>query len=169
MRHRLALLLLLMALLETTVMPFARVRGVGPDLILLAIMAVALYRGPDAGAIVGLCGGALADIMHGQGLGLFTLAGGATGYLAGLLEPRLFKDLLLVPAFAGFAGTILFQGGFLLLTSFVQPSQVALGATPAVVLTEAVYNAALAPVVFRLTYNLLRSRGAPPAAGKERS
>jgi hypothetical protein len=82
-----------------------------------SMAAVALYRGSVAGALLGLAGGAFLDLWRGQSLGLFALAAGATGYALGLLEPRLFKDHLVVPVVAAVAGTLLFQGGFLLLSS----------------------------------------------------
>ncbi len=164
---RLGLLLLLLAVLETTVVPFVRVWGVGPNLILLQVVAVALFRGPLAGAAAGLVGGALLDLWRGQALGLFALSAGITGYLFGVLEPRLFKDNLLVPVAAGFTGTWLFQGTFLLLSSFAGwrlPFWPALGQ---VILPEAAYNTVLAPLVFRITANLLRSRGVATVAGKD--
>lgn len=164
---KVGLLLAVLALLESTVVPFARLFGVGPDLILLEVAAVSLYRGSQPGALLGLAGGAFLDLWRGEAVGLFTLSGGATGYLLGLLEPRLFKDNLAVPVLAGFAGTLLFQGSFLLLGSFVGTSFLLWPALAHVVLPEAVYNAALAPVVFRLTANLLRSRGIDTVSGKD--
>jgi rod shape-determining protein MreD len=159
----------LFALLETTVVPFLRVLGVGPNLILLQVAAVALFRGSMAGAALGIAGGAALDLWRGQALGLFALSAGATGYLLGLLEPRLFKDNLLVPVAAALAGTVLFQGGFLLLSSFAGQSFPVGAALVRVVLPEAVYNAVLAPFVFRLTANLLRSRGSAKVAGADKT
>ncbi|MDI6870526.1 MAG: rod shape-determining protein MreD [Bacillota bacterium] len=167
MHLRLGLLLLLLTLLETTVIPFARILGIGPNLILLEIVAVALFRGPLAGALLGLAGGALLDLWRGQALGLFALAGGITGYLLGLLEPRLFKDNLLVPALAGLTGTLLFQGAFLLLSSFTGARFPVWPALGRVILPEALYNAVLGPLMFRIVANLLRSRGVATVAGKE--
>ncbi|MGE5554478.1 MAG: rod shape-determining protein MreD [Betaproteobacteria bacterium] len=164
---RLGLFLILLALLEVTVVPFARVLGVGPNLVLLEVAAVALFRGPLPGAVLGLAGGALLDLWRGQSLGLFALSAGTTGYLLGLLEPRLFKDNLLVPAAAGFAGTLLFQGSFLLLGSFTGSHFLLWPALARVILPEALYNAILGPMMFRLTANLLGSRGVATVAGKE--
>jgi rod shape-determining protein MreD len=163
---RLALLLAVLALLEVTVMPAGRILGVGPNLILLEVAAVALFRGSGAGAAIGLAGGALLDLWRGQALGLFALSGGATGYLLGFLEPRLFKDNLLVPPVAGLAATLLFQGSFLLLSSFTGSPLALWPALVRVILPEALYNAVLGPVVFRITANLLGSRGVATVAGK---
>lgn len=169
MRLRLGLLLIFLLVVETTVVPSIRVGGVTPDLILLEVVAVALFRGPLPGAVFGLLGGALLDIWHGEALGLFTLAGGTTGYLLGLLEPRLFKDNLLVPLVAGFFGTLLFQSTFLLLGSFAGLHFLLWPALTDVVLPEAVYNAVLAPLIFRLTANLIRSRGIATVVRKDTS
>lgn len=167
MHLRLWLFLGLLAVLETTVVPFLRILGVGPNLMLLQVVAVALFRGPLAGAACGLAGGAFLDLWHGQALGLFALSLGATGYLLGLLEPRLFKDNLVVPVAAGVAGTLLFQGLFLALSSFAGPRFFLWPALVRVILPEAAYNAVLAPLMFWVTANLLRSRGIATVAGKD--
>lgn len=167
MHLKLGLLLGVLAVAETTIVPFARVAGVGPNLILLEVLAVALFRGPLTGGTFGILGGALLDLWRGQALGLFALAGGVTGYLFGLLEPRLFKDNLVVPVAAGFAGTLVFQLLFLLLSTFTGWGYLLWSALGRVVLPEALYNAALAPLMFGVTANLLRSRGVATVAGKD--
>ncbi|MGE5508472.1 MAG: rod shape-determining protein MreD [Chitinophagales bacterium] len=163
---RVWLLLVLFGLLETTVTPFLRLFGVAPNLILLLTSAVALYRGSEAGFAVGVVGGFILDAWRGQALGLFALASGLTGYLLGLMERRLFKDNLFVPLAAGFTGTLIFQAVFLVVGSFLGLRFALWPALTRVALPEALYNALLAPLVFRLTANLLGG-GQSQVTGKD--
>ncbi|WP_049577133.1 rod shape-determining protein MreD, partial [Nonomuraea sp. SBT364] len=59
--------------------------GGTPDLVLLAVVAVALLRGPAAGAVIGFVTGLVVDVVpptaHVAGLSGFGL--GLVGYLAG--------------------------------------------------------------------------------------
>jgi rod shape-determining protein MreD len=59
--------------------------GGAPDLVLLAVVGVAVLRGPAAGAVIGFCTGLLVDIVpptaHLAGLYAFVFA--LVGYLAG--------------------------------------------------------------------------------------
>jgi rod shape-determining protein MreD len=130
------------------------------------VAAVALYRGSEAGFILGVTGGLVFDAWRGQALGLFALGIGLTGYLLGIMERRLFKDNFFVPLAAGFTGTLIFQAVFLLVGSFLGLCFALWPALNRVVLPEALYNAVLAPLVFRLTANLLGG-GQSLVAGKD--
>jgi rod shape-determining protein MreD len=59
--------------------------GASPDLVVLAVIGVAMTRGPETGAVVGFAAGLLADVMpptaHLLGQYAFVLA--IVGYLAG--------------------------------------------------------------------------------------
>ncbi|WP_113698784.1 rod shape-determining protein MreD [Nonomuraea lactucae] len=59
--------------------------GATPDLVVLAVIGVAMARGPAAGAVIGFCAGLLVDVMpptaHLLGHYAFVLA--IVGYLAG--------------------------------------------------------------------------------------
>jgi rod shape-determining protein MreD len=125
-----------------------------------------LVADTDSIGYTGVTGGLVFDAWRGQALGLFALGIGLTGYLLGIMERRLFKDNFFVPLAAGFTGTLIFQAVFLLVGSFLGLRFALWPALNRVVLPEALYNAVLAPLVFRLTANLLGG-GQSLVAGKD--
>mgnify|MGYP003940386201 CR=1 FL=1 len=83
-------------LLQAVVLPilFPYVR---PDLVLLLVVMWGLLGGPVQGGIVGALGGLVVDLFSGRFIGMGILTKGLVGVLVGWLEPRFFKDNLIVP------------------------------------------------------------------------
>ena len=69
----LALLLLTLAILQTSFFGFFPLFGAVPDLVLLGVISVALMMGERAGGICGLAGGVLLDSLGGTGVALLPL------------------------------------------------------------------------------------------------
>jgi len=80
---RLAALALVAVLLQTTLAPNIRILGANPDFALIVVVAVALLRGAEAGAVFGFVVGFLVSIIlfEPAGIGAFTLV--VIGFLAG--------------------------------------------------------------------------------------
>ena len=85
---RLALLLVALVLLQTTVFPHLRIAGVVPDLGLVVAVALAVRYGPELGAGFGFAAGLASDLFLQTPLGLGALAFGMTAYLVGLSQTR---------------------------------------------------------------------------------
>ena len=108
------------AILQTTLI--ARLGwpgGIGPDVLLLAVVAVALATSPNYGAVTGFSAGLLADILPPDittvGTTAFVLA--LVGYLAGgVRDPR---GLALVQLFGLIAGLALLAGALHLALSLI--------------------------------------------------
>jgi rod shape-determining protein MreD len=81
--------------------------GITPDLLLLLVLAVAIRRGPEAGAYWGAAAGYLRDLVDGGPLGLFSLTylavGAAVGAASSAVDPRQRH----VPAALAFLATFL--------------------------------------------------------------
>lgn len=108
MRYWLIGLLSVIALvLQSTVLARLPLMGVRPDLTLLLVVSVAVLGGPLEGAAAGAIAGGLQDLMHGRYLGISLVSKAATGYLAGLLERRLYRENPLVMAGVAGAATAL--------------------------------------------------------------
>jgi rod shape-determining protein MreD len=113
-RLRLALLLALAILVQTSVFPHLRIGGAVPDVALVLTVAVATREGPDTGAMFGFVAGLLIDLYLQTPLGLsalaFALTGGVVGVLqAGLLRPGRWLPPLL-GALGGLFGNLVFIG-----------------------------------------------------------
>jgi rod shape-determining protein MreD len=83
-----ALFLMLAVTVQTSVLANIAVAGVTCDLTLIVVIALALSRGPEWGAIAGFVGGLLLDIVppadHTAGRWALSLA--IAGYIAGLIR-----------------------------------------------------------------------------------
>ncbi len=79
-----ALLMLPLALIQLTLIPYIRVLGSGPDLVLILLVVLTLVNGQIYGALAGFIFGFIFDLMGGGLTGLFmfsyTLAGFTAGY-----------------------------------------------------------------------------------------
>jgi rod shape-determining protein MreD len=119
----------------------------------------ALLHGPYEGALMGLVGGLLQDLLFGQDLGMNTLAKFVVGYVFGVLEKKIYKDNILIPMVALFLGTVLNETILYSLRFFsclIRPTGGSVGsfflAFKGVILYVAFYNACLAPFIYGRFY-----------------
>ncbi len=134
--------------LQSTLFPHLTVAGAKPDLVLIFIILYALMHGPKEGALVGLAGGLLQDLMFGQYLGMNALAKLSVGYGFGVLERRIYKESLLIPIAALFLGTFLNETVLYLLGLAGSGQINYFTYAGKVILATAVYNSCLAPFVY---------------------
>ena len=152
---RLAPLVLLAVVLQTTLVTRLPLPGAEPDLVLVLTAAVGLVRGPRAAMLTGLAGGLLVDLSSDHELGRLALAYVVAGVLAGLLQDDV-GSALVVPLVAGagaaLAAVLVFAGeGVLLGDPRVTGSALLRSAVSLVP-----YCAALTPVVVPLVAALAR-------------
>ena len=77
----LSLLLLAEIIIESSILPFIKIKGVTPDLVLITIVSMGLIYGKKEGIILGLIGGIFSDILFGRILGIHGLPYMLIGYL----------------------------------------------------------------------------------------
>ena len=92
--------LLVLALLQTTLMPRFALLGITPDLCLLLIPGLAMYEGAECGGAVGLSAGFLEYALGGIGASalpvLFFVLGYGIGHLTGRALSRTFPSYLIL-------------------------------------------------------------------------
>ncbi|MDR5684106.1 MAG: rod shape-determining protein MreD [Armatimonadota bacterium] len=140
--------LVVATLIESTWTARLALLGGRPDLVLVLVVALALHRGPELGAAVGLAGGLLQDLVGGQSLGLMAGPKLVVGFLLGLMTRTLYVENVLTPVALLAAAT--FANGFLelglgALTGYAPPPWEDAAPTVAV---AACYNGVVAPLVF---------------------
>lgn len=83
-----ALFLVVAVTVQTSVLSNVAVAGVTCDLVLIVVVALALSRGPEWGAITGFTGGLLLDVVPpaDHTAGRWALALALAGYVAGLIR-----------------------------------------------------------------------------------
>ncbi len=111
----LSLLLMIEIIIESTIFPFLKIRGVTPDIVLITIISMGLIYGKREGIILGLIGGLLSDILFGRVLGLHALPYMLIGYLMGLASERVYKENRIIPFLFTIIGTLCYHGIFYLI------------------------------------------------------
>jgi len=101
-----ATILILNLALQSSVFPHFGIFGVKPDSLLAIVISFALFNGSVPGAVIGLCGGLLQDILFSQYIGLYAFQYMILGYLAGQVYGKIYIDRILLPSFFGFVGYI---------------------------------------------------------------
>lgn len=145
-------------ILESTLFQFMRIYGIKPDFSIMIIVAYAIMRGSSYGAFTGLGIGLLIDTMYGRVMGINALSYMVTGYIIGQAHENVFKDSIIPPFIFNLIAIIIFQHSFILLSYFSNdfPS---IGIPYIymllkVILPQALYNAVVGSVVYRLIYKL---------------
>lgn len=129
--------------------------GVKPDLLLIFVVLEGLYRGTVRGAQVGLLAGFMQGIISGRFLGMFALAKAISGYFAGLLTMKFFRESIYIPLLAVWTATIVHELVVWAILRIFHPSGEAYGFVASlfnIILPTAVYNTLLTPVLYYIRY-----------------
>ncbi len=156
---RLALLLIAIVLIQTTILPYLRVFGVVADLGLVATVAVAYREGPETGAIFGFAAGLSMDLFLQTPLGLSALAYALTGYFIGVIQGGMLRSAWWVSpvlgALGGIVGGLLFIG----IGALVGQEQLFVVRSLRVVLLASLLDAIVAPIMFPIVSYAVRGVG----------
>ena len=107
------LLLVLIALAQTTLSPHLALLGVQPNLMLLAVLSWSLLRGGKEGMLWAFGGGMLLDILSAAPLGASSLSLLLVSFLSGLGKVTVFRTTFSLPLLVTFAGSLLHDSAFL--------------------------------------------------------
>lgn len=100
----------LVTVLQTSFIPFFQVAEVKPDLLLVLCLVLGLTFGPREAGWMGAGLGMAADLLSGRQIGFFTASLAFVSYIMALLGQKVYREHLVVPVLAGFAGTWLLHG-----------------------------------------------------------
>jgi rod shape-determining protein MreD len=148
-------------LLQSTVLAWWRPGGVRPDVLVLAVVAVAMASGPAAGAGFGFAAGLVADLLFDLPVGVSALVYTAVGYAVGMVRVYVTSQRALVHlALSGAASLASVWCSGLLLRVFDLSSWEAVTRAGPLV---ALYNLLLTPFVYPLVRALTERVPARPA------
>ena len=83
-------IMLLFAVLQTSLFPKMMILGVIPNLVLVLVCTIAYFFGSEDGLLFGLVGGLLLDILTAHTLGANGLAFAITGFVVGFFPRKNF-------------------------------------------------------------------------------
>jgi len=145
---RIALLIVVIVVLQTTLFSRLRIAGVAPELGLLIAVAIAYREGPVVGAVVGFVTGLAMDCFLATPFGLSALAFALTGYTVGVAQGGILRSSHLAAPLVGglgsLAGGLIFAG----LAVLAGQEQLVEWRTLLVVVIAASFNALLSYAVF---------------------
>lgn len=96
-------------LIEGSLLAFFFVGQMLPDLLLVMVIAAGFLVGEKRGALIGLGGGLMQDILFGSTLGYFGLSKMILGIGAGLAGREIYRETLIGPLMLVFVGTIIHE------------------------------------------------------------
>lgn len=134
--------------------------GATPDIMLVAVLVIALVAGPMVGAAVGFAGGVLVDVAPpaagslGQTAAIYALAGFAIGHAS--FEPGRI-DAAAVLTVSGVASIVVFVQA--VLSTLLGQTEVTWSLVPLLVVTQFVYSALLALILVPALGLLYRGAG----------
>jgi len=156
----LAAVVVVLVLVESTVLAGLPLGGARPDLLTLAVVAVAMAAGPVSGATFGFAAGLLADLLFDLPVGVSALVYTAVGYAVGMVRVYVTSGHPLVHlAMVAAASLASAWATGLLLRVFDLTSWAVVGRAGPLV---AAYNLLLAPFVYPAVTSLVARVPAKP-------
>jgi len=141
-------LLVLVAAIQTTLLPIFLPGPVRPDLMLMLVVGWGVVHGGGQATLWGFGGGILLDLLAGTPFGLYSLALGAIGFLADALQTTFFRSNIFIPLATIFIATLMvYIGGAAALQTLGYPISWAIYIFN-IVLPTAILNTALMPLVY---------------------
>jgi rod shape-determining protein MreD len=141
-------------LLETTLLAQVRVAGIGPDLLIIAVVAVAMASGAVSGALFGFWAGLAGDLLLDLPVGVTALVYTVIGYTVGTLRTYMVSGSALQPAALAAAASVASVALSGLVLRLLDFSGFTWGYLAKCAALAAVFNLMLTPIVYPLVRNL---------------
>lgn len=161
---KIGVILFLAALWQVTILGDAQIFGGTPDLLLVALVAVAMLRGSLAGAGGGFFAGLIVDIAYLQTMGLSSLVLTVAGFWTGRYGETTGRDRVYAPMLSVAVITVLATTGAFALRFILGESPDARLVFVDALPPTTILNVLLAPLVFALLRRLLPPQRHAPAA-----
>jgi rod shape-determining protein MreD len=157
----LAVVLVVAVLIQSTVLARLRLAGVRPDLLVLAVVSVAVATDPTTGAVFGFVAGLVADLLFDLPVGVSALAYTAVGFAVGTVRVYVTSHRPLVHLVLAGAASLasVWCCGLLLRVFDLSSWATVTRAGPLV----ALYNLLLTPLVYPVVWALTERIPARPA------
>ncbi|HOM01815.1 MAG TPA: rod shape-determining protein MreD [Acetivibrio sp.] len=151
-----AVLMFILALIQSTVLESISVFNVKPNLLLILTVSAALLGNNVEGAVIGFLCGLTQDMLSGRVLGFYALLGLYLGLVISFINKRLYKENVLVAIFTTFISSIIYEFTVYFLSMFFRGSLQLVFPFKYVILPEAVYNSVVAIVIFLIVLKINR-------------
>lgn len=144
------LVVLINFILQTAIFPYISVFGVEPNIALLVVISMAIFKGRFYGAFLGFTIGVIQDIIFSPVLGVNSFILFFAGYIVGLIENKVIKDNLFIPLLLSILGTIYYNFTYYIFMFFLSKNISFLSFTKDVLLVEIIYNSILSMPIYKI-------------------
>ena len=151
---RLALFVIALYVLQTSLLPMIAYRGISPDLMLLLTVSFAFLRGVRQGGLMGFATGLLQDLASGTFLGINAFTRMLLGMFFGRFSDRVFKEQFFLPVTASITAIIANYFILALLMVLLGYRFNLVGNMESMLVPMLIYQLAFAYPVHRLAYAL---------------
>ena len=142
------LCILILLLLQSTLLNYAKIYDVKPNLLIIFVICIALLRGNVEGGVVGFFAGLSLDMLFGKYIGFYALLGLYLGITVGSVNRRLYRENFIVVILFTFVGTIVYEALVYILSSFMNGNMDLLFPMTRIILPEALYNSAVSVIIY---------------------
>lgn len=104
-----ALMMIIFALLQSTVLDYLKIFNVKPNLLMVLIVIAAFLGNNIEGAMVGFFSGLIHDMISGRVIGFYALLGLYLGFCVGSLNKRLYKENIFAVIFFVLVSTLVYE------------------------------------------------------------
>ena len=151
---RLAIFVVLLYVVQSSLLTLIAYRGIGPDLMLLLTVSYAFLRGMRYGGLMGFATGLLQDLAMGTFLGVHAFSQLLIGMFFGRFSDRVFKEQFFLPVFASVAAIVANYFILALLMVLLGYRFNLVSSLQTMLIPMLIYQLAFAYPVHRFTYEL---------------
>ncbi len=147
-------------LLQVGIAPYIALGDAVPNLLLLVVVTLALVQGPRAGTLAGFSAGLLLDLIGTAPIGPAALVFCVVGFVAGSLQANTFAEGWRLPLLILFVASLTSEMLYATVLAVLGLGGFGIEEVLGVMLPGAVYNAALAVLVYPWLARFLRQEKA---------
>lgn len=147
-----AAVIIIASAVQSTVLSYATILGVIPQVVLVVILSLAFTDGGRVGLVCGFFAGLLQDLQLPEGsvVGLYALVYTLVGYAVGQIREVAPAESVWTPLLAVAAATAIVEASYATLAILLGQEWVSIGFTAKVIGLVVLYNTLLTPLVFPL-------------------
>lgn len=139
-----------MAVLQSTLLRFIEIAGIGPDLVLIVLIFIGNRNGVMPAQLAGFIAGVVLDVLGLAPLGFYALIYTTIGALFGITRGKMFVDPIFIPVVLAVIAMLIKALLALLIGAIFSIPGVSADVFASGYLIEIVYTGLLAPVLFGL-------------------
>ena len=145
-----AAVIIVASAVQSTVLSYATILGVIPQVVLVVVLCLAFTDGGRVGLVCGFFAGLLQDLQLPEGsiIGLYALVYTLVGYGVGQIREFTPPESVWTPVLAVAAATAIVEGSYSTLAIMLGQEWVSIGFTAKVIGLVVLYNTLLTPLVF---------------------